>query len=260
MTSKYIAEVIINNNYTNQITFSNKKTSITLTINNINFTYESNNLNFKIDKNLRVLFEDDTIILYYFNTIIKIIFDKNSSSSFKDLRDRLTEYMNLSKIKLYDENKKLSYYGYVIDDKIPHIDGEYYYPSGYVKYKGNIEYDNFDGKGMFISSDGKGILEVNNISNGIIIGSGSLVYKDKKIIINFDEYYVKKNLVDKKDKINFTKDNKFMDIILKDYQIIKEEEKQEGKLELKEIDKKLESIYQLIIMTTIVNLILHLII
>jgi hypothetical protein len=261
--SIYIGEVIVEKG--NKLIFTTKKANIRLNLTNIRIADETEHnvrvMNFDRNFGIRKDDGDSNIILYSLGETIKIIFDKNSSSGYNDFMSKIQEYLKLSFTKLYDSNNKLRYHGYILDN-LPHIEGEYYYPTGYIKYKGMIDNDNFDGKGMFITRDGKGILEVNNISNGIIIGKGSMVYLDKKVIIDFDDYYKQKNLIEKINKREFTKNDEFLEHILRDFELIKPEIKQEQEQKdntLIIIDKKIDSIYQLIIMTTILNILLHLI-
>tara|TARA_B110000879_G_C11168436_1_gene512430 strand:+ start:2254 stop:3213 length:960 start_codon:yes stop_codon:yes gene_type:complete len=175
---------------------------------------------------------DRTVILtfknYYNSSNIsyKLVFDKNSTSSYNNFKKELSTLINTTNRTLYYNSGNEKYLGNISSEDDNHVmngSGTLYYNNSNhnVKYTGEFEDNMFDGAGRFQNKEGSIVLIANNISNGIPNTKGKLFINfremNRTIEINFLDFWTKIKIDSKNDRRHLVKSDNFVKIIATHY-------------------------------------------
>jgi len=156
----------------------------------------------------------------------KLVFDKNSKSSYNSFKKELTTLMNTSNRTLYYNSGNEKYLGTIStenDESKMNGSGTLYYDNSNhaIKYSGEFENDEFDGAGRFQNREGNIVLVANNISNGIPVMKGKLFvnFREMKrtIEVNFLDFWTKIGVDAKVNRRTITKSNNFVKVVASQY-------------------------------------------
>ena len=179
------------------------------------------------------LFDNETTVMLTFKDCYtsnrfsyKLVFDKNSKSSYNSFKKELTTLMNTSNRTLYYNSGNEKYLGAIStenDESMMNGSGTLYYDNSNhaVKYSGEFEDNMFDGAGRFQNREGNIVLVANNISNGIPVMKGKLFinFREMKrtIEVNFLEFWTKIGVDTKLNRRTITSSNNFVKIVASQY-------------------------------------------
>jgi len=177
-----------------------------------------------------------------------IEFDKNSSSAYKDFKEKFENLLNTKFETQYYDSGKIRYIGEVLqvedEENSYQGTGTLYYDNHYnsKKYQGEFEDGEYDGAGEFYNFDSKIKIVANNISNGIPIQQGKLLinYKSREEIIDLDfsELWESLKITDKRKKRQFVSSDHFVACIARVHWGESEQSVEELIFEEKSIDEK----------------------
>lgn len=131
---------------------------------------------------------------------VYIRFDENSQSAYDSFKKTLLELNKVKGVLYYRNSGNIRMEGeFTIDEESGRYsangDAMVYYdtPEKTIYYNGEIENENYDGKGVFYNITGNISLEINNIDQNNAIGNGTLIIKNHlrqevyKKVIDFDK-------------------------------------------------------------------------